>query len=58
MLAREKIIKAMESLELALNNLDNDQKRLTVGDLDFAEDKIKAAKYVLISEIIEEDGKL
>jgi hypothetical protein len=58
MLAREKLMKAINSCQLALDNLDRDNKRLAVGDLDYAEEYMKAAQLIMINEIIEEEGKL
>jgi hypothetical protein len=58
MLAREKLLKAINSCQLALENLDQDNKRLAVGDLDYAEEYMKAAQLIMINEIIEEEGKL
>ncbi|MED1863328.1 hypothetical protein P4V41_07650 [Fictibacillus nanhaiensis] len=56
-LATKKIHSAMESLQLATNNLENGNKRLCVGDLDFAESKVFAAKMILINQVKDEEGK-
>jgi hypothetical protein len=56
-LATKKIHSAMESLQLASNNLENGNKRLSIGDLDFAESKIFAAKMILINQVKDEEGK-
>jgi hypothetical protein len=56
-LATKKIHSAMKSLQLALINLEEGHKRLSVGDLDYAEDFIMAAKMLLINQIKQEDGK-
>ncbi|MEW5569696.1 hypothetical protein [Rossellomorea marisflavi] len=58
MLAKEKLLKAINSCQLALVNLEQGNKRLAIGDLDFAEDYIKAAQAVTINEVVEEEGKL
>lgn len=57
-LAKEKLLKAINSCQLALENLEQGNKRLAIGDLDFAEDYIKAAQAVTINEVVEEEGKL
>jgi hypothetical protein len=56
-LATKKIHSAMESLQLAFNNLENGNKRLSIGDLDFAESKIFAAKMLLINQVKDEEGR-
>jgi hypothetical protein len=58
MLAREKLLKAINSCQLALHKLDQGEKRLAIGDLDYAEEYIKAAQLIMINEVIEEEGKL
>lgn len=55
-LATRKIHSAMESLQLALNNLENGNKRLCIGDLDYAESKVFAAKMMFINQVKDEEG--
>jgi hypothetical protein len=57
-LAEQKIKSAIESCQRALDNLQNGNKRIALGDLDFAHDKITAAKWTLIHKIEEEEGGL
>ncbi|MGD7046999.1 hypothetical protein [Rossellomorea marisflavi] len=58
MLAEEKLKKAIKSCQYALENLEQGNKRLAVGDMDYAEDFIKTAQVLIINEIIEVEGKL
>jgi hypothetical protein len=56
-MAQTKIEKAITSCQRALENLQQGNKRLSVGDLDYSKDFIVAAIHILIAEIKEEDGK-
>lgn len=51
MLAREYILKALQSCQRALDELDQGEKRKSLGSLDYAYDRITAAKWILIEEI-------
>jgi hypothetical protein len=55
---KERILKATTSCQRALDNLENGNKRKTLGDLDYAHDRIIAAKMILINEIKDEEGGL
>lgn len=55
MLAREYIEKIMNSCQLALDNLDQDELQKALGDLDFVEHHVEAAK-ILIREELGVDG--
>lgn len=50
-----KIEKAILSLELAEKQYKDGDKRLALGDLDYAYDYITASKCLLIAEIEEEN---
>lgn len=52
----EKMEKAINSLNLALKNYTEGNKRLSVGDLDYAKDYILAAIHMTIVEIEDEEG--
>jgi DNA replication protein DnaC len=56
-MAHHKIEKAIASCTRALENLQQGNKRLSVGDLDYGKDFIVAAIHILIAEIKDEDGK-
>jgi hypothetical protein len=56
-MAQTKIEKAIESCKRALENLQQGNKRLSVGDLDYSKDFIVAAIHILIAEIKEDEGK-
>lgn len=56
-LAEQKIKNAMNSCQRALDNLQQGNKRLTVGDLDYAKEYILASIHILIAEIKDEEGK-
>ncbi|WP_137743356.1 hypothetical protein [Robertmurraya siralis] len=58
MLAREYIEKALYSCQRALKDLKNDDIRKTLGDLDFVEDRVKAAKILLRLELKEREGSM
>ncbi|WJV20776.1 hypothetical protein QU593_10200 [Rossellomorea marisflavi] len=58
MLAKEKLLKAINSCQLALDNLEQGNKRLAIGDLDYAQDFVHSSKMLLISEVIDEEGEL
>ncbi|MBL4951043.1 hypothetical protein JK635_02160 [Neobacillus sp. YIM B02564] len=57
-LAEQKIINAIDSCQRALDHLYEGNKRLALGDLDFLQDKIIAAKWTLIHQIQEEEGEI
>jgi hypothetical protein len=57
MLAEQKIHKAINSCQLALEKLQQGNKRLSVGDLDHAKEFILASIHILINEIKDEEGK-
>lgn len=50
-LSYRKITKAMSSLERALENVKNGEKRLAIGDLDFVKENTQEAIWILINEI-------
>jgi hypothetical protein len=56
-MAQTKIEKAIMSCTRALENLQQGNKRLSVGDLDYSKDFIVAAIHILIAEIKEDEGK-
>ncbi|BEU14757.1 hypothetical protein [Bacillus phage CM1] len=56
MLATEKIQRAKEYLEQAEQCIKEDNKRLAVGNLDHVKDNVFGAIYLLIAEVIEEEG--
>jgi hypothetical protein len=56
-LAEQKINKAILSCQRALDNLQDGNKRLSVGDLDYAREFIVASIHILICEIEDEVGK-
>lgn len=58
MTAEQKIHKAIKSCQKALKELEDGNMRISVGDLDFADEFITAAKWLLITEIEDEEGKL
>lgn len=53
-LAEEKIEKAVDNLVRALHNLQEGDKRLAIGDLDFAKENAQKAIYILLAELEEE----
>jgi len=53
----ERIHKALTSCQRALDNLKQGNKRLAVGDLDYAKDFIMAAIHLTIIQIEDEEGK-
>lgn len=55
--AKEYIEKAIISCQRSLEELDEGEKRLSLGSLDYAFDRITAAKWVLIDEIKSEEGE-
>lgn len=57
MLAQEYIEKALASCQRALDDLEKGNKRQAVGDIDFIRERIEAAKWILINEIKDEEGK-
>jgi hypothetical protein len=59
-LAREYILKALSSCQRALDDLDKggiQGLKLTLGDLDYVEDRIQAAKILLREELKELKNK-
>lgn len=54
MLADKKVQKIYDSLERFKKNYKDGNKRLALGDLDHAKDKIIASIYLLLAEIEEE----
>lgn len=57
MLAREYLHKIMQECQQAINQLDQNDKRRTVGLIDEIEHHAEAAKWILINEVIEKEGK-
>lgn len=57
MLAKTKIEKAITSCQRALRNLDDSNKRLSVGDLDHAKENVIAAIHLIIAEIVDDEGE-
>ena len=55
MSAEKKIQKIMKSCELALSNLENGNKRLAQGDVNFIRSFAEAAYWILDDEINEEE---
>lgn len=55
-LSEKKIRKAMDSLERALHNIKNGNKRLAIGDLDFVKENSQEAIWILLAEIEEEEN--
>jgi len=55
-LATEKIQRAKEYLEQAEQCIKDGNKRLAVGSLDHVKDDVFGAIYLLIAEVIEEEG--
>jgi hypothetical protein len=53
----ERIQKAINSCNNALDKLDNNNKRLSIGDLDHAKEYVMAAIHLLIAEIEQEEGE-
>jgi hypothetical protein len=56
-LVEKRINKAINSCQRALNNLQQGNKRLSVGDLDHAKEYILASIHLLIAEVKEDEGK-
>lgn len=56
-LAREKIISAISHLHKALEELEQDNKRLVIGNLIEAREKTKEAKWITQIEIENEEGE-
>jgi hypothetical protein len=54
---KERIKKSINSCQLALNNIDQGNKRLAVGDLDYAHEYIESVKWLLINSIKDEEGE-
>lgn len=52
-----RIKKAIESCKKALDHLENNKKRLSIGELDYAKDYILSSIHLLIAEIEIEEGK-
>lgn len=52
-----RIQKAIISCQRALDKLDDDSKRLAIGDLDHAKEYVMAAIHLLIAQVEEEEGK-
>jgi hypothetical protein len=52
-----RIQKVIEHCKKALDHLEKNQKRLTVGELDFAKDYISSSIHLLIAEIELEEGR-
>jgi hypothetical protein len=55
-LVEKRINKAITSCQRALDNLQQGNKRLSVGDLDHAKEYILASIHLLIAEVKEEEG--
>jgi hypothetical protein len=56
-LARDYLEQIILHSQQALRLLEQDEKRLCVGLIDEIKDKNEAAKWILINQIIEEEGK-
>jgi hypothetical protein len=52
-----RIQKAIEHCKKALNHLENNNKRLAVGELDYLKDYIISSIHLLIAEIELEEGR-
>lgn len=55
MLAEQKIEKAINSCERALENIRDGELRKAIGDLDFVKDYAQSAIWCLINELEEEN---
>lgn len=55
MTPEEKILKIKKYCDRALVNLNENNMKLVLGDLDFVNDNLEAAKYLLLSKIEEEE---
>jgi hypothetical protein len=54
-LAVKKISKAIGNLQNALYNIHMGNKRIAVGDLDFAKENAQEAVWILLAELEEKD---
>jgi hypothetical protein len=52
-----RIQKAIESCKRSLDQLENNNKRLAVGDLDHAKEYVLSSIHLLIAEIEMEEGE-
>lgn len=51
MTVEDRIDKAIKSLERAKEEYRNNKSRLALGSLDWTQERLTAAKYILINEI-------
>jgi DNA-binding ferritin-like protein len=56
-LAKNYLEQIIQHSQQAIKLLDQGEKRLAVGIIDEIKDKHEAAKWILINEIIEKEGK-
>jgi hypothetical protein len=57
MLAKSYLERIIQNCQQALKQLDQENKRKVVGLIDCIEDDAEAAKWILINEIKEEEGR-
>jgi hypothetical protein len=57
-LARKYLERVIANCQQALNELDRNDMRRAVGLIDEIEDDSEAAKWILINQIIDEEGEL
>ncbi|AZV43618.1 hypothetical protein BAOM_3009 [Peribacillus asahii] len=57
MTPEEKINKAIKECYKALEHLEQDNKRMTIGTLDIVEERIQAARWMVINMIEDEEGE-
>jgi len=55
MTVNEQFEKLLNSLERFQNNLENGNKRVAIGDMDFIQDRATSIIYLLLAEIEEEN---
>ena len=55
-MVEEKIRKSITSCQRALLEYQNGNKKMALGSLDYVQDRITAAKWLLISKIEEEEN--
>lgn len=57
-LAKQKLLDTIQECQQALKYLEEGDKRKAIGRIDEAEFQLEGAKWVLINEVIEEEGDL
>lgn len=57
-MVRDKLNKAIESINNALDNVEKGNKRMAIGDLDFVKENAQEAIYILLAELdVDKDKK-